>query len=98
MEMTTALVLFSFIAVLGYLANKLIDRKYGSKPNQELWDELYQLKAFQKDKSDNVEKLSFDLHSLQSSVNSELEKMSARIDGVQIKKAFNLDKQEVKHL
>jgi hypothetical protein len=102
MELTTALVLFSAIAIFGYLANKLIDRKYGIKPNQELLDRI---NGIEDSLVENVPLLIDKLkerfvlsEKAIEEIKLELEKMSARIDGQQIKKAFNLDKQEVKHL
>lgn len=40
MELMTAAVLLSAIATIGFLVNKYLDRKYGTKPNQELIDRL----------------------------------------------------------
>lgn len=102
MELTTALVLFSFIAVSGYLANKLIDRKYGTKPNQELLDKIariqHELDRVIPQYFNNVRDRFTPIEKKLEGIDTELEKMSARIDGVQIKKAFNLDKQVVNHL
>lgn len=36
----TFIVLLSAIATIGFLANKYLDRKYGTKPNQELIDRI----------------------------------------------------------
>lgn len=114
MELTTAFVLFSAIAIFGFLANKLIDRKYGTKPNQKILNEVESLrdKLFQNDWYQKVTQMLINLPIQQSITNqdveqinkgfkdihAQLEKMSARIDGQQIKKAFNLDREEVKHL
>lgn len=40
MELMTAAVLLSAIATIGFLVNKYLDRKYGTKPNQELIDNV----------------------------------------------------------
>jgi hypothetical protein len=98
MEMTIAFVLLSFIATIGYLANKLIDRKYGTKPNEKILDEINHIKAFNKDRAENLENIQSELNNLKSSTVSELKAMSSRIDGHMIGKVFNIKKEEVKSL
>jgi len=49
MELMTAAVLLSAIATIGFLANKYLDRKYGTKPNQELIDRLSHLESVHND-------------------------------------------------
>lgn len=40
MELMTFIVLLSAIATIGFLTNKYIDRKYGTRPNQDLLDRV----------------------------------------------------------
>jgi len=58
MELMTAAVLLSAIATIGFLVNKYLDRKYGTKPNQELIDRLtnieFEMDGNICDKFDNV--------------------------------------------
>ena len=45
MELMTAAVLLSAIATIGFLVNKYLDRKYGTKPNQGLIDNVKLLES-----------------------------------------------------
>jgi len=83
MEMTTALVLLSSLALTGYLANKLIDRKYGTKPNQALEDRIHQIEAFNRDRANISEKIQFDMSRLEARLDArdkKVEGADSRID------------------
>ena len=43
MELMTFIVLLSAIATIGFLTNKYLDRKYGTRPNQELIERVAKL-------------------------------------------------------
>ena len=44
MELMTFIVLLSAIATIGFLTNKYLDRKYGTRPNQAIYDEIESIK------------------------------------------------------